>query len=191
MVKREQKSKEAKNAIISAAITLFTKKGYKQTTIRDLCKESGYSVGAFYHHFQSKSNILEQMYNEFDNDTKKKITSISPKNCREGVLLIVIEHFKRVQYFGVGSYAQYLGEALITHNNDLTTTRIFEMNAIKQHLEKGVTQSEFSKRLDPEIVASIITCTIACHVDQWCRLRGHYKLVDKGISDVEYLLDQF
>ena len=44
--------------IIDAAFTCFTAKGYSNTSMSDIVKESGLSSGSIYSHFSGKSDIL-------------------------------------------------------------------------------------------------------------------------------------
>ena len=45
--------------IIGAAERLFYQKGYEQTSIQDILDELNLSKGGFYHHFESKLQVLE------------------------------------------------------------------------------------------------------------------------------------
>lgn len=58
-MKQEIKSKRSKDKIIQVALTLFSNKGYKETTMADLVAATGLSKGAVYHHFKSKEEILQ------------------------------------------------------------------------------------------------------------------------------------
>jgi AcrR family transcriptional regulator len=50
---------EARRAqIIRAACKCFSKKGFHQTTVRDICCEAGLSTGAVYGYFKSKDEIV-------------------------------------------------------------------------------------------------------------------------------------
>ncbi|MHC5229094.1 TetR/AcrR family transcriptional regulator [Enterococcus sp. LJL99] len=191
MSKQENKSKEAKRAIISAAIVLFAKRGYKETTIKDLCEESGYSVGAFYHHFKSKADILAYMYNRFDRDIRTKVIELAPKTSREGILLIAIEHVNQCLYLGADATSQYLGESLIDHNSFSSKTRLFEEGMVQKYLETGIESGEFSDELNVEIVTRIISSIFSSHVRHWCLFSGQYKLMELVVADIEYLLSSF
>ncbi|MBI1886300.1 MAG: TetR/AcrR family transcriptional regulator [Chloroflexi bacterium] len=48
-----------RNQILDAAWACFARKGYHQTTMQDICQESGLSPGAIYRYFASKEAILE------------------------------------------------------------------------------------------------------------------------------------
>lgn len=55
-----QTQKDAvRNEIIDKALSLFAKKGYDESTIADVAKAAGTSVGNVYRYFTSKEEILE------------------------------------------------------------------------------------------------------------------------------------
>jgi len=52
------KGRAAKERIYAASIRLVNAKGYEALTVPAICAEAGVSIGAFYHHFDSKGDIL-------------------------------------------------------------------------------------------------------------------------------------
>ncbi|ADV46338.1 TetR/AcrR family transcriptional regulator [Nitratifractor salsuginis] len=50
-----------KQRILESALKLFSTKGYKATTMRDIAAEVGVRQGAIYNHFKSKETILESL----------------------------------------------------------------------------------------------------------------------------------
>jgi len=55
---REQKKQETRQAIMQAAIKLFSEKGFEKTSIEELAKAAGIGKGTIYSYFQTKSDIL-------------------------------------------------------------------------------------------------------------------------------------
>lgn len=55
---RELKKKQTKAAILKAALQLFTKKGYENTSIDELARQAGIGKGTIYSYFQTKSEIF-------------------------------------------------------------------------------------------------------------------------------------
>jgi AcrR family transcriptional regulator len=49
---------DRKNEIIDAAEACFLRKGFHQSTMQDICRESGLSPGAIYRYFRSKNDII-------------------------------------------------------------------------------------------------------------------------------------
>lgn len=76
---------DKKQKFVTAAHALFLTKGYAKTSVNDIITHAGVSKGAFYHHFSSKSELLdafvEAMFQEFQqlsastekNDTRSAI----------------------------------------------------------------------------------------------------------------------
>jgi AcrR family transcriptional regulator len=52
---------ERKNELIDCAEALFFAKGYEATTVADILARTGLSKGAFYHHFESKEELLDAL----------------------------------------------------------------------------------------------------------------------------------
>lgn len=55
---REKKKKETRQAIMQAAIRLFSEKGFEKTSIEELAKAAGVGKGTIYGYFQTKTDIL-------------------------------------------------------------------------------------------------------------------------------------
>lgn len=51
---------EVRDRIIAAAVRVFSDKGFHSSTIADVCRESGLSVGAIYTYFASKEALFRQ-----------------------------------------------------------------------------------------------------------------------------------
>jgi AcrR family transcriptional regulator len=50
--------------ILDAALRLFTRDGYFNTSIHDIQREAGISIGSIYNHFGGKEGIAKALYNE-------------------------------------------------------------------------------------------------------------------------------
>lgn len=58
------KGERRKQEILDAASLLFFKRGYKETTVQDILDSLSCSKGCFYHHFESKLNVLTEIARE-------------------------------------------------------------------------------------------------------------------------------
>jgi AcrR family transcriptional regulator len=61
MTKQERKesiTKQRKQQIFDAALKVFSKKGFDQTTIPDIAQEAGVATGTIYNYYQSKHDLL-------------------------------------------------------------------------------------------------------------------------------------
>jgi AcrR family transcriptional regulator len=55
-------SQPRRTAILAAALRCFVRQGYSATTVEDICRASGASVGSIYHHFGGKDRIAAALY---------------------------------------------------------------------------------------------------------------------------------
>lgn len=62
---RNKYPEETQRRILDIAFRLFTEKGYDHTTIQDIVDALGMSKGAVYHHFKSKEDILDHLYDQY------------------------------------------------------------------------------------------------------------------------------
>ena len=69
-----KKSDETRQRIFDASIELFRENGFGGGSVEDITKKSGTSVGSFYHHFESKDEVVliflqvtqEQDYEDYE-----------------------------------------------------------------------------------------------------------------------------
>jgi len=57
-----QKSNETKEKVFVSALSLFKKKGFEETTMRDIAKEANVALGTTYNYFSSKDDIVSRFY---------------------------------------------------------------------------------------------------------------------------------
>lgn len=71
----EQKKLE----VLPIAIRLFSEKGYHSTSVDEIAKESGMAKGSFYKHYQSKEDLLIDIFNLIPIQIKKDLTTLYSK----------------------------------------------------------------------------------------------------------------
>ncbi|KUI42255.1 TetR family transcriptional regulator [Mycobacterium sp. IS-1590] len=64
MDQRRARGRRNRDALISAAIELFTSNGYEQTTVEQIAELAAVSPRTFFHHFAAKEDILFHGYAE-------------------------------------------------------------------------------------------------------------------------------
>ncbi len=55
---RETKKRQTRKAILTAAIKLFTEKGFEETSVEELAREAGVGKGTIYSYFNAKQDIF-------------------------------------------------------------------------------------------------------------------------------------
>ncbi len=73
---KTSKAQNTKERIYNTALNLFAQKGYAETTLRDIAKESGVSLGLAYRYFASKEELLLELYNRLTEDCAAEIKAL-------------------------------------------------------------------------------------------------------------------
>lgn len=59
--KREEQKEERRNQILEVSLDLFVEKGFSGTKISDISSAVGMSAGLFFHYFNSKDEVYEEL----------------------------------------------------------------------------------------------------------------------------------
>ena len=154
------------NKIIGSARKLFLKKGYRQTTIRDICRASKLSNGTVYFYFKNKDAIYAHIYEEcfqFLNDMLEQSLSDSmpPFEQIETVLKTYlkyfIEHREMWEMLDISYRRLSLPQELIRRFDGMVEKAYsFVHRAVQAYLDaKGLTKSYDSLELALLLITSI------------------------------------
>lgn len=62
---QEERSERSRKAILDAALQMFSRQGFRGTSIRDVAARAGVSTGSVYHHFRDKEAVLDTLLEQF------------------------------------------------------------------------------------------------------------------------------
>ncbi len=62
--KRTRRGPFTRQLILDASLSLFSKRGFARTTVRDIARKAGITDAAIYYHFESKRELLEALVEE-------------------------------------------------------------------------------------------------------------------------------
>jgi TetR/AcrR family fatty acid metabolism transcriptional regulator len=90
--------KDKKSAIREAATKVISRKGYFQTRPKDVAEEAGISVGTIYNYYESKQEILVDIFSEEFSDRKGFYRELSQRDIPliEQIEKILERHFSRL-----------------------------------------------------------------------------------------------
>ena len=71
----KRKITNSKTKILNAALTLFTKKGIKSTTTREIAKKAGIAEGTIYRYFKSKEELSLELFRDRMDNFRKELNS--------------------------------------------------------------------------------------------------------------------
>ena len=94
----EKDEKDKKSVIREAATRVISRKGYFQTRPKDVADEAGISVGTIYNYFESKEEILVDIFSQEFSDRKEFYRELSQRDLPliEQIKKILERHFSRL-----------------------------------------------------------------------------------------------
>lgn len=63
--RREERKDETRAELITAAATVFARRGFHGASMQEIAREAGWSTGAIYHHFSGKDDLFLAVYEEY------------------------------------------------------------------------------------------------------------------------------
>ena len=127
----EHSTTTRRQAILDAALTSFASKGFTETTMEDIRKLSGASMGSIYHHFSNKEMLARALYLDGRSSLQASLSQpLQATSLREGIEGMVYgyldwfeQHADLGQYIMQAGDSEYLG-AYVTVLRQKTKTSL-------------------------------------------------------------------
>ena len=138
------------NMIIASALKVFSKQGFYNTTIAQIAKDIGMSVGNFYNYFPSKKNLARVAITFVTKKLARSLSYINNKEIsqKEKMHMFVGEYFgfiqkypEMIEYF----FRVYLSNRELFCEDDdcgFALAREF-VNEIERYVQDGIENGEF------------------------------------------------
>lgn len=149
-----------KEAIVRAAMQLFDARGFRETSIQDICDAVGVTKGAFYYYFTSKEELLMEIHQQYIDDLLQSQEEILHKDnsASDKILLIMellmnsIQNNRSAAKIFFAELRQLGGERL---NSIIAKRRQFRKN-VEHVVRLGMDDREFRTDLDTGAVTMAI-----------------------------------
>jgi AcrR family transcriptional regulator len=180
---RKIQALRTKKRLFDSAVVLMDDHGYDNVTIEDISNKAGVSVGAFYHYYNSKSDIIAELYVKIDEYFKAEVAPRLGDDVSENI-----------QTF-LECYADYNSKQGYEHVRLLfeTQTRLFVDKKrymyvlFKQILERGRDAGQLTKRYSIEYIEDYLLVLARGVIFDWIIHEGIFDLKERTVSYVNML----
>jgi len=173
LTKRQEQALETKNRIYDAAIDLMDRKGFENITIADISEKAGVSVGAFYHYFESKNDILAEIFRQADEYFSTQVASGLKKESTPEQIVEYFDHYAR---FNMASGVE-MTQQLFNPKIKFFIKEGRPMLTILQDLvRRGQENGEIRADANPEELARFLFVMARGVVFEWSLYDGGYDL---------------
>lgn len=180
-----------REAIIGAAITLFGKRGYTGTTMRDIATEVGVLPGSLYAHIDSKETLLDEIV-ELGIESFLSIETALSESAS------VVERLRTAVKAHVKIAAENPGRSLVVFHQwrfltEPNLTRALNKRRRYQQLfvkliNEGIANGSFDARLDSKAVVFTILGAVNW-VPEWYSPTGHSSPAEIGDKLADILIN--
>ncbi|MGL6198295.1 MAG: TetR/AcrR family transcriptional regulator [Lachnospiraceae bacterium] len=188
--KQQLKSKATKGRIFRAAKKILQEKGYEELSIKNICEEAGVSNGSFYHHFESKDDLLS-FYIEDQPSINSALLEL-PANAEEAktaIILVYLNYAKYCRELGIEFLSSYYTPKNQALNPVLRTERPYPIVTVQAYLEKAFTAGKLHASLSIDEITTDIRMIIIGNVFEWCLRSGEAPLEINIRRSLEKYLD--
>ncbi|WP_409299258.1 TetR/AcrR family transcriptional regulator [Peribacillus sp. SCS-26] len=154
------KATELKDRIIETSLRLFEEYGFHGVSVSQIVAESGTSKGGFYHHFQSKDELLYMIHDYFityvlDKAREAHASSHSPAQKMQKI----IQSFAKVFHLYKPHISVFYQESTYLrpeYTEEIKKKRDSYKQLIFQVIEEGREAGEFRREISVEITGMTI-----------------------------------
>jgi len=181
------------NQILEAAIKVFARQGFHQSTVAQIAKEAGVADGTIYLYFKNKDDILVQFFNYktklvFDSFRTEVARADSSLDKLRYLIRRHLEEFQRNREMAVVYQVE-------THQSSrLAEAQIKEMSKmyrdlISEIVEQGQQEGTIRKDLYVGLVKRFFIGAVDEVINTWLHSNGEYDLVSMADPLVELFIN--
>lgn len=178
--------------ILEAAVKVFARQGFHQSTVAQIAKEAGVADGTIYLYFKNKDDILVQFFNY---KTKQVFDSFRTEVARADSSLDKLRYLIRrhLQEFQRNREMAVVYQVETHQNSRLAEPQIREMSKmyrdlISEIVEQGQQEGAMRRDLYVGLVKRFIIGAVDEVINTWLHSDGEYDLVSMADPLVELFI---
>lgn len=181
--------------IAKKASKLFIRKGYHQTTMREISKSTGIAIGNLYDYISKKEDVLCLTFDVYHQSVQERLDAkqgLKTGDPRELLRLFIRHSLQNVDTFKEEIILMYRESRLLPKKNLQKAMKIEmeQIQALEKIIRQGIDQGVFRIQ-EPFFAASMIFYQLIFQTFRGWTLAGKYS--DKEARDLieEYIVNHF
>ena len=179
LTSRQLQAQKTKRRIYNAAVELFSKQGFDNTTIEDISRKADVSVGAFYHYYSSKTEIYSELYKKIDAYYENTVADqLVQEDFYDNVILYFKHYAEFINARGVDTVKQ-----LFNNQNVLFLDKSrYKYKLLAEVLKKGEEKNLLTNDMSLDEIEEFLMVVSRGTVYDWLLHNGDYDLVGKMVK---------
>lgn len=187
LTQRQRQAINTKLTILEIATRLAKESSFEMITIQNICQEANISVGAFYHHFKSKKDIITIGYMQLDTLLVERFDPDAFKGIQSKILHLFGEGGDLLEELGVSVVTEaYRNQLLTRADYSFSHDRPIYIET-KKIVDEAVLSGEIVIKdgLSQDYMTENIFRVVRGTIFDWCLNHGEYTLrcqIEKDLS---------
>ena len=179
-----KKSEMTKELVYNAAIELMEEKGYRGATVRDICKRANVSVGTFYCYYNTKSDVIREIYLSGDKFFLEAVAPELEGKSASDQLRMFIGHYAKLNVeTGID-----IVKVLYNPDNEWFCQMRPMQNVLERIIRHGQTSGELRSDWEPAQLVEHFFDLLRGICYNWCVCDGGFDLEDRMASLLHLVL---
>lgn len=164
-----------RQVLLDSAVALFSEQGFHATSVQEIVEKARVTKGAFYHHFDTKEDVLRLIHDEFLDHQFASLRAAREEfdTCTQQLYEVVRQSVLSVVHFS-SHVAVYFQERRYLKGSASAAVRA-KRDAFERELEQllidGIEAGEFAAHLNPRVAMYGIV-GMTGWLQQWYRPSG-------------------
>lgn len=187
-IKNEENERKQRQIILNTAWQLFARKGYQNTTMQDILNEAHCSKGRFYYYFHAKAELLDSLYEIFDQKYEEFYSHLNPDSSSLQKLLDINRFMFDFMMNEIGY--ELLSNLYISQLSGTTGIGFWGKDRafyriLASIVEEGQRRGEIRSDVNTRELVSDLIAEERSHLISWCLERGGYSLTEVSMPKLE------
>jgi TetR/AcrR family fatty acid metabolism transcriptional regulator len=188
LTSRQLQAQKTKRRIYNAAVDLFSKQGFDNTTIEDISRKADVSVGAFYHYYASKTEIYTELYKKIDVYYEN---TVADQLVLDDFFDNIILYFKHYAVYLNARGVDTVKQLYNTQNSLFLDKSRYMYKLLTEVIKRGEEKNLLTKDLSLDEIEEFLLVVSRGVVYNWLLHNGEYDLegkMVKFISEMRHII---
>lgn len=183
---KQQRSRERRERIVTAATRLFGRHGIAQTSLTDVAKLARVPLPSLYDYFKDKQDLVAAVPEDNYLALYERLTAVansrqSPRQQLRATFLTNLEYIHDNPDWGRVFFLEIWPSAAVGQSRIRKAVDRYGLHYVEL-IRRAVAAGEYARDLDPYLAMSLLMGGL-CHLTAvWLLYRQPYELVDRGTA---------
>lgn len=175
--------------ILDAALESGREVGFAGTSIRGICKRAEISVGAFYHYFESKDDLLNEAFFHYDSTlTEEVLARYDALPALDAIKEVLLDQTRFTANEGFHLMTEYYRALLQTKNRAAVSPDRLYYRTVGKYVEKARRQELLTATQTADEMTELLVRFVRGNLIDWCLHDGGYDVVAQTAKELDLLL---